>query len=199
MVSEYFSAYTSDIMQAGDNYLPLCRAAESDLVKLLGEDGYTFLTILDDTNMEAVKVTNDHGTLVVERGLEGTKAVAHPAGACVKSVSPAILAAIKDLVCNYDCCSGDCVCAPVSKHFVELAPAKAGQQWSGAILFDGTPPVTCGVGDLPAWVSAKAQGSAIILSGTAPAKASETTISFAATNCSGTAVHTGTAKIIVSA
>lgn len=198
IANEYFSAYTSAVMQAGDNYLPLCASAESDLVKLLGEDGYTYLSILDDTNMEAVKVTNDHGTLVVERGLEGTKAVTHPSGSCVKSVSPVVLAAVKDLICNYDCCSGDCVCVPVSKHFLDIPQGKVGQAWTGAVVFDGAPPVTCGVGDVPAWLSAKSMGSAIILSGT-PTKAGEYIISFAATNCNGTAVHTGTAKIIISA
>lgn len=192
--TEFFSAYTTAAMSADDKALPVCDAARADLLGLLESGDYTYLSITDDAHFETVKVVNDHGTLVLERGLEGTDAVAHPDGACVKSVSPTVIAAIKDLVCNYQCCDGPCECTPVAFSGANLPGGAVGQSWHGAVIFTGDAPVHCGVSQLPAWMSAQVVGGTILLDGT-PTQAGEWTISCAATNCGGTQVDSYAATV----
>lgn len=184
---DYFSAYLTEKIAANETHLPLCDAARADLVNILGDDGYTFLTIKDDVNIETVKVRNDHGVLLLERrGLEGTKAVAHPENSCVLSVQPTVMAAVKDLICNYDCCADDCPCDPVTTAFYSEKPAtaKVGAQWAYAVSFNGTPPLQCGVSAVPSGITAKSTGNTIVFSGT-PAKAGTYSIAVSATNCAG--------------
>lgn len=195
--NEFFSAYTTAPMSAGDRSLPVCPEARDDLLGVLASGDYIYLSIIDDIHFETVKVVNDHGSLILERGVEGTIAVAHPDGACVKSVSPTVIAAIKDLVCNYQCCDGPCDCTPVAFSGANLPGGSAGQPWHGAVIFTGDSPIHCGVSQLPAWMSAQVVGSTILLSGT-PSVGGEWVVSCAATNCGGTQVdsHAATVQII---
>lgn len=195
--SEFFSAYTTEALPADSRYLPVCASAEADLLALLGDGGYAYLSIVDDASFETVKVTSDHGTLLIDRGCEGTQAVKHPSGACVKSVSPTVVAAIKDLICNYSCCEGDCPCTPVAVAGVSNPLGKAGQPWTGVVVFTGTAPVHCGVSGVPPWMSAKVVGSTVVLEGT-PLAAGEWTVSCAASNC-GQDVATCAATVKISA
>lgn len=197
LANEFFSAYTLHTMEAEDRSLPLCDSARADLLALLdGDDYYLYLSIADDLHFETVKAVNDHGTLVLTRGIAGTTAVRHPAGSCVKAVSPTILETIKDLICNYKCCEGDCPCEPVSFAGATLPQGTAGQVWHGVVIFSGSAPVKCGVSALPAWMSAKATDNVVELSGTPP-DPGEWVVSCAATNCSGE-LATYAAKIQIS-
>ena len=75
MKIERFGAFLNDRMEADSSYLPLCAEATADLLNLLSkEDDYIFLSISDDQSYEVVKCRNEGGTLLVERGIEGTTA-----------------------------------------------------------------------------------------------------------------------------
>lgn len=102
--NDFFSASLTKRLDADGVYLPVCAEAQADLLHFISDGSYTYASIVNDTTMETVIIRNDHGTLLLERGREGTKAVAHPPGACVKTVSPTIIAAIKDLICTWECC-----------------------------------------------------------------------------------------------
>lgn len=195
--NEYFSAYTSAKMSADDVHLPLCESAKADLLKLLeNEDGYTWLSLIDESRMETVKVHNDHGTLILERGMEGTQAVPHPLGTCVRTVSPTVIAAIKDLVCNYQCCEGGCPCVSASFAGSVIPDATVGVPWKGSVIFNGDAPMQLAVNGGPAWLMVQARGNVLMLSGT-PNRSGEYIISAAASNCGGTVVVSEALKLIV--
>lgn len=64
--------------------------------------GYTYLKILDGTNVEYVKVIYDGSTLHMERGLEKTSPTTFPVGSCVKwELTPT---AVRDIICQMPCC-----------------------------------------------------------------------------------------------
>lgn len=199
MVSTYFSAYTTSRLEAGDRYLPLNDAATADLLAILQEpESYIYLTIRSDTALETVRAYNDSGTILIDRGLEGTTAVLHHAGSCVSSVQPTLLAVIKDLICNYTCCEGDCGCEPVaSKGFIEYKPGVVGEPYHAELHFSGSLPMNIAVGELPAWATATQKENTLVITGT-PTESGTHTATVAATNCSGTALKTVTVNIAVS-
>lgn len=102
--NDYFSAYTTQRLDADSVYLPVCEEARTDLLHFIPDGSYTYASLVNDAAMESVIIRNDHGTLLLERGREGTAAVAHPPGTCIRTVSPTIIAAIKDMICNWECC-----------------------------------------------------------------------------------------------
>ena len=191
MKIERFGAFLNDRMEADSSYLPLCAEATADLLNLLSEaDDYIFLSISDDQSYEVVKCRNEGGTLLVERGIEGTTASLHGFGACVSSVSPLTVAVIKDLVCNYDCCKdGDCPCEPVSFAMSFIPYAKQGQLWEGFASFSGNMPMTLGANGAPAWMQIEVEGNTVKMSGT-PTTVGTVSFAVAATNCNGTSIAT---------
>lgn len=102
--NDYFSAYLIERLSADSVYLPVCDAARADLLHFIPDGNYTYASLVNDTTMESIIIRNDHGTLLLERGREGTAAISHPPGTCVRTVSPTVIAAIKDLICNWKCC-----------------------------------------------------------------------------------------------
>lgn len=197
-VTEVFTAYTTESITAEDKALPLSQAATADLLSLLIDtNDYTYLSLVNDTGLETVKVTNDYGTLVLARGQGGTSAQSHPTGTCVKAVSPTVVAAIKDLVCNYTCCEDeDCPCNAVAVAGVVAPDGIVGHVWKGAAVFSGDLPIVSTASGLPAWMEAEAQGNMLLLSGT-PDTSGEVTFSVAASNCNGTKVATQTVTVTV--
>ena len=98
-VTDIYQAFLSEVLDASSVYLPLAPSPYADLLNILSDkDSYTYLTIKDDTHMETVKAHADGGYIIIERGQAGTEAVKFPVGACVTTVSPTIVAVIKDLV-----------------------------------------------------------------------------------------------------
>lgn len=183
--NEYFSAMLNEKLEKDAVYLPVNEAVKADLVALLKEeDDYIYLAIRSDTTYETVKVRNEAGTLLIERGVEGTTAVLHPYGSCIISVSPTVIAAIKDLVCNHNCCEEDCPVTPVQYLAQTVPPAVVSHSWSGAIIFSGTEPVTMGTTNLPKWITATQQGTTLLLEGT-PSAASTYSFTVAAANGNG--------------
>lgn len=187
--NEYFSASLNRKLEATDIYLPISEGAAADLKALLKEpDDYIYLTLKDDVNLETVRVRNEQGTLMLERGLEGTEAVTHPFGTCIMSVSPTVVALIKDLICSYECCEGPCPVEPVVCAGTALPEyGNVGVAFNGCVIFTGSSPMNIVMNGAPAWLSALQMGNTLILSGT-PDKAGTTTFSVAATNGNGTNV-----------
>ena len=195
MKTEFFSAYIVDALLPGDVHIPLSAAAEADLKALLASEGsYVYLTIRDELNAETVKCSLSAGTLVLERGLEGTEAVKHPYGSCVSTVSPTVMAVVKDLICHYDCCEdGDCTAVPVS-FGVPTAPAgTAGTPWLGSVDVGGSDPVTLDASAAPSWMTVRRAGrNTVLMSGTPPSPGS-VSFSLYAVNLNGT--ETASAQI----
>lgn len=78
-----------------DNHLAL-------LGSRLSEGDYSFLKILDGTNIEYIKLIKGNGRLRIERGAELTKPTTFPVGSCVKWELTST--AIRDIVCQMPCC-----------------------------------------------------------------------------------------------
>lgn len=195
LVTEFFSAYTSEKLEATDTYLPLSEGAKADLVTLLtGEDKYIYLTLKDEVNIETVRASYEGGLILLERGLEGTTAILHPLGTCVTAVSPTIMAAIKDLICNYQCCEGGCTVEPVSFESAYLPAAYIGKEWAGILRFGGSSPMQLGIANTPAWMTVTQVKNELQLSGT-PTEAG--TLSLGAFGVNGDGTNTVTKEVIL--
>lgn len=177
----------------------LSASAYNDLKTLLAEeeDAYTFASIRSEDTFETVKLTLSADTVVMERGYEGTAAVMHPCGSLVCLVSPTTVAAIKALICEYDCCKdGDCECDAAAYAGAVLPAATVNKAWSGGVLFTGKLPMTFGVNGQPEWMEVSSEGSVLSLEGT-PTSTGTYIFSVAAANCNGTAVATQTLVLTV--
>lgn len=193
LVTEIFSAYTVSPVSPQDTYLPLCNEAKADLLNLLSEDeDYTYAALKSDTSYEAVKLHVEGGIILMERGIEGTKPVSHRKGTCVSLVSPLVMAAIKDLICNYSCCSDEeCPCAAPSMAQYSMPAFRKGSSWQGWMAFNGDTPMTLTVQNAPAWLTAvqsESNGQAMLSFSGVPTTDVDTTIMIVAANCGGTHV-----------
>lgn len=187
-VTEIFSAGLTQAMDADAVTLPLTSDAVADLTKLLeDDDAYTYASIKSDSTFETVKLYLSSGTLVVDRAQEGTDAVKHPCGSVVCLVSPTIIAAMKSIICEYDCCEGECPCTGVTFAGAFLPTATVDSAWEGCVLFTGSLPMNFGVTNQPSWMTVEAEGGTVRLSGT-PAESGTYSFAVAASNCSGTTV-----------
>ena len=200
MKVEQFGARLNDRLEAGENHIPLAYAPTADLLSLLSEaDDYIYLSINDETSYEVVRCRNEGGTLLIERGVEGTSDGLHGFGACVSAVSPLHIAVMKDIACNYNCCEdGDCECAPVAFNMAFLPYAVQGVEWEGMASFSGNLPMTIGVNGAPEWMGVEVEGNTIRMYGT-PAAAGSISFSVAATNCNGTNVASHVISLTVAA
>lgn len=192
-ISEIFSGYTVAPIKATDNYIPLCVDAQADLLSFLAdEDSYTYAAIKSESSYEVVKLHVAGNIILMERGLEGTVPVAHRRGACVTTVSPLVLAAIKDLICNYSCCDGEeCPCAAPSVAQYSMPAYRTGSSWTGWMAFNGDTPMTLTVQNAPAWMSvtqSESNGQAMLSFAGVPTTSGDVTILISAANCGGTHV-----------
>lgn len=188
MITKPFSARLSNSMDAVSSYLPLRPEDESRLQSLIPEDEYTFLTIKNDLDAEYVKVTNQCGVLLVERGQGGTAPVKHPRGSCVFFENS--VAVTEWLICNFDCCAGDCPCEPVTVAGVVIPPARVGVPWGGSVIFGGDLPMVVGAStSAPSWLTITAGPNYVVFEGTPPGEGTFV-FSASATNCAGSAVAT---------
>lgn len=196
--NEAFEAITTTAITAGDTYLPLSTPAESDLKTLLSdEDSYIFLAVADCSSYEVVKVALVADTLTMTRGQGGTTAVAHGCSARVFAPSPLVVATIKDLICNYNCCEDtSCETEAVKIAGTVVPSATQGEQWNGYVVFTGSGTVNAGVNNIPAWMSVDYENKTLHLSGI-PDVAGTFTISVAGTNCNGENVVTDSITVTV--
>jgi hypothetical protein len=162
--------------------LSLTPAITAWLIDRLGTDGYAYLTISDSLGAEVVKVSTYGGALVVDRHQNDTAPRAFPKGACVDARMTE--AAVKDLICNYDCCAGDCPCEAVQAAGTVIPPAQVGSYWEGSVVFTGTTPIALGVNGAPSWMQVVSGAGFVKLAGV-PTAAATYLLSVAATNCNG--------------
>lgn len=184
---DYFSAFTCDPIEATAVELPLAGAAKADLLNMLkNPDDYIYLTIRGDIHLETVCVRNDAGYLIMDRGLEGTQPVKHHAGSCVSSVSPTVVATIKDLICNWSCCKdGPCPCEGAELQGINVvSPGQVGFEYKAELTFGGSLPMNIALGGLPEWATAKQTNNTVVVTGV-PDRAGETKVQTAVSNCGG--------------
>lgn len=187
MVTEFFSAYLTAVLEENGKYISLTSEATADLASMLKASGsYIYLTLRDDANIETVRAHLEQGLLIVDRGLSDTEAVKHPVGTCVSSVSPTVVAVIKDLICNYNCCEdGDCPKTPVAFTTIYTPSGSTGTAYRGTVEFTGTDPVQVTVSGAPDWLTVTRTGTSLTLTGT-PVSSGDVTFSIALTNMNGT-------------
>lgn len=195
---DYFSAFTCDAIEATAVELPLASAAKADLLAMLKDpDDYIYLTIRGDVHLETVCVRNNAGYLVMDRGLEGTQPVKHHAGSCVSSVSPTVIATIKDLICNWSCCKdGPCPCTEATLRGIAIiSDGQVGRNYMAELTFDGTLPMNINIDGLPHWATAVQSNNTVVVTGI-PDIAGETKTNIAVTNCGGSSLTMSDAYVI---
>ena len=97
----FISNLTAKLLDA-DADLPIHEQHLALLRMRLAGDKYTFLKIMDGTHVEYVKLVNQAGKLLIERGMELTTPTSFPVGSCVKwELTPT---AVRDIVCQMPCC-----------------------------------------------------------------------------------------------
>lgn len=195
MILKAMSFHLNGKLEAADIYLPLATADMAALTELVPEGEETFLTLAWDMAKEYVKVKNVSGTILLERGID-SKGVAFPKGSCLYFENS--IPVTKWLICNYECCTGECPVDPVGSAGVLLPNAKVGDAWEGSFVFSGDLPMQFGVTGMPDWMTVTYAGNYVKLSGT-PAAAGTFSVSVAASNDKGKniAVAQGTVTVEV--
>lgn len=188
MATEFFSASLIDKINPDDVFLPLGEGAKADLLNILKGGKYIYLSVRSEYAHETVRVRNEAGTLIMDRGIEGTEPAKHHIGTCVSSISPTVVAMIKDLICNYDCCDSECLCVPVTfEGYDIIAEGQVGQHYRAELTFAGTLPMNISLSNAPSWVTAVQTKNRLVVSGT-PDTAGSFQCNIAVTNCNGTSI-----------
>lgn len=194
MKTSFFYANLNDTMAESDVYLPLNAKDMAKLIAILGEDGeFTYLTVMDGLFKEYVKAELTAGTVVLTRAVD-SEAHKFPRGSCVLFENS--IPVTKWLICNYECCAGDCEVEAVKSLGFSAPDAVAGQPWKGTALFSGGLPMTFGVTGMPSWMTAEFVDNAVVLSGTPTATGSHT-IAVAASNDRGQNVAVASCLVTV--
>ena len=181
MILKAMNFYLSGKLEADSQYLPLTEADMNALKTVVPEGEETILTLAYDLKKEYVKAKNVSGTILLERGLDSTPSV-FPKGSCLYFENS--VPVTKWLICNYECCTGECPVDPVGSAGVLLPDAKVGNAWEGSFVFSGDLPMQFGVTGMPSWMTATYAGNYVKLSGT-PVAAGTFSISVAASNDMG--------------
>lgn len=91
-------------LPAKDRYFPIATVASNYLLDKLHNSGdYSYFILQDGNAIEAIKVENYCGRLLLTRGLEQTKPLSFRCGTCV--IFKVLPQGIKDWVCQNDACS----------------------------------------------------------------------------------------------
>ena len=181
MILQAMSFNLNNKLEAADIYLPLATADMAALTALVPEGEETILTLAWDMVKEYVKVKNESGTILLERGID-SKAVAFPKGSCLFFENS--IPVTKWLICNYECCEGECPVDAVAFSGAVLPNGKVGNAWEGSFVFSGDLPIVFGVTGMPDWMTATYAGNYVKLTGT-PVAAGTFSISVAASNDRG--------------
>lgn len=184
MILKPITVNLADVLLADDKHLTLTDRDNARLLAHIPEGDETFLTIQDNLYSEWVKATNQCGTIVLERAVGGSEARKFPKGSCVFFETS--VPVIQWLICNHDCCKGDCEMTPVGFVKATLPTAMVGQPWEGRLQFSGSLPINFDITGMPAWMGASYEGDLVRLNGT-PDAATVHTVSVAATNAQGSA------------
>ncbi|MGF6599779.1 hypothetical protein P3T23_004513 [Paraburkholderia sp. GAS448] len=177
-----FTATLAAPLMAEDTTLVLNAAAQTLLVSRLSDAGngnYAFLYVHDGASVEVVKVSAYAGTLALARA---STPHSFPKGACVDG--RVTYDGVKDLICNFDCCAGDCPCEAVAAAGMVIPASLAGVPWEGMVVFSGAMPMALSVQGAPAWLGVTLGANFVKLAGTPPF-AGHYLLSVGATNCNG--------------
>ena len=182
-------------LEASGIYLPLTTADMAVLTAAVPEGEQIYLTLAWDMAKEYVLATNNKGTIILTRGVD-SNARAFPKGSCLYFENS--IPVTKWLICNYECCSGDCPVTPVASAGNVLPVGKVGDPWSGSFVFRGDLPMVFGVTGMPSWMKASYKGNYMTLSGT-PTASGTFTISVAASNNRGDSIAVASGTLTVTA
>ncbi len=172
-------------MTAGQTSLPVSSDIQAKLILALGATGYTWLTVVDDLNIEVVKVELVSGALFLTRG---NPAYVFPVGAC--ALWEVTDESVQDRVCNPVCeLIPACPCAPPMEGATAIPNGMRELPWEGAFNFLGTAPLTLTIVAAPAWVTYTVGSNFVKYSGT-PSVAGVYSLSVKATNACGTVTVT---------
>jgi len=194
MIIKPFSAHLSKSIQADSGFLPLAEADENRLKALVPEDEEILLTLKDDLYIEYVKITNTCDALLMERGQSESIARKFPRGTCVFFENS--IAVTQWLICNFNCCEGDCPCEGVTAAGVVFPTGKTGIPYMATAVFKGSLPMTIGVSGHPSWSIAETGANYVKLSGT-PTGGGDYIVNISATNCSGKDLSMQSARILI--
>lgn len=181
MILKPINLSLADRLDKGDTYLPLATADLAKLTAVVPNGEQTYLTITDELSKEYVLATNTNGTITLERGVD-SEAYTFPKGSCVFFENS--IPVTKWLVCNYECCQGDCPVEAVAAAGVVLPSGKVGNAYNGSVVFSGALPMAMGVTGLPSWATAQQFGPYLKISGV-PTATGTFAISVSACNDSG--------------
>jgi len=203
MITVNFRARLEQPLETGATAFVLPEGKLDELLtEIPGEGDYTYLTVSDDRYVEVVKAMHHLGFVVLERGVGGTTARRFGYGSCVQALfGPEIALAVKDLICTYDCtqfCGEPCPCTAVTVGGQAIPEGRVGYPWQGTVVFNGTPPVVCGVSGIPSWMTAAQVGNAVVMQGV-PNAAGSWVVSAAATNCNGAQIAPFAVTVTVTA
>jgi hypothetical protein len=153
---------------AQDGVAPLVPTAmRSILCGVLGNGSHTYLVLTaPGLGCEIVKATCSYGTILLERGQDGTTAHAWPQGSCIEWAL--VGAAVRDLIAQTEACPTDCVAATIAAGAL-MPDGVQGTLYTHRIVISGTPPFALGIPMLPAWMTITLDGGEIRLEGTPPA------------------------------
>lgn len=182
MILKHIAMVLAEVMYADDKYFPLTDRDMSRLLEHVPDGEEIFLTLRDNLYTEYVRAENQCGTIVVHRAQGDSVARKFPRGTCL-FFEPSV-PVIEWLICNHNCCEGDCECEDVALSRIILPTGLAGQPWQGRLVFTGTTPINYSLTDTPDWVTVEYNERIIHLYGTPPA-AGSVNMSVAATNCQG--------------
>ena len=127
MILKPISLALADVLSKDSVYLPLTAQHKAKLLEHVPAGEETILTITDSVNTEYVRVKNQQGTITLERGVE-SGVYKFPKGSCVYfEVSVPV---VEWLICNYECCKGDC---PVPKAKGEYVISTAATNATGEV------------------------------------------------------------------
>lgn len=182
-------------LEADSIYLPLTTNDMAALTTAVPEGEQIYLTLAWDMAKEYVLANNTAGTIILTRGID-SEARAFPKGSCLYFENS--IPVTKWLICNYECCAGDCPVTPVSAAGKVLPTGTVGNAWSGSFVFSGDLPMTFGVTGMPDWMSATYSGNYVQLTGT-PTASGTFTISVAATNNSGESIVVDSGSLTITA
>jgi hypothetical protein len=186
VIHKYFNTRLTHPLDVGTNDLPISSEARGLLVSLIPQDEVMLLVLEDCVHYEEVEVTNynGHDVYITRRDVGGTGQWKFPKGATLDY--RVTVEVVKDLVCNYDCCTDEpCPKTPVSISGELVPDAKVDVPWTGAVVFAGTLPLILSTGPLPAWLTATVGPNFIRLGGT-PTVAGDYHVSVAGADTIGT-------------
>lgn len=182
----FYATLTGKLMDT-DQFLNLNPNSMMQLMSQMEEGDYTYLTISDRLNTEIVKATKTcfEGGVMIERGQGDTEPRHFPFGSCVtfEVTTPVV----KDLICNYECCDGPCVCEGVAGAGITMPTGIVGVPYTGTAIFTGDTPMTLTAKGFPAWAEIFIGANYIRVSGV-PNAVGTYEVGVAATNCHGTAI-----------